>query len=194
MKRIASMASCLLFVLAVGCGGNKAPDPAGIPVSRAGISATRADIHPGADGLTVEQRNVKRRIEMDNRPGVIKHLYVISPYSGQTLFYSTVKGKITSSGKRLSPYTVAAGVQRVGDMTRLYQGFPVDISGRREYTGEVLQDDGTYGSSAEYIFWFDARDNYHQHFVSGGQIVHVSDHPIPVKSVVINLELGHGNE
>lgn len=180
------LAICVIVSIA-GCG-RSIDSPKGDPVSRAGIVAAHAEIAPGSDGLTTEQRNVKRRIELDNKPGVIKHLYVISPYSGQALFYSTVKGKVTSSGKRLTPYTVAAGAVRVGDVTYHNQGFAVKVGGSREYTGEVLQDDGTYGSSVEYIYWFDSRDNYHQHYVSGGQIVHISDHPIPIKSVVINLE------
>jgi hypothetical protein len=29
---------------------------------------------------------------------------------------------------------------------------------------------------------------YHQHFMTGGQIVHISDQPIAVKSVTINME------
>jgi hypothetical protein len=52
----------------------------------------------------------------------------------------------------------------------------------------VLQDDGTYGSSSEDIYWFDAAGRYHQHWFTGGQIIHLSDQPISVKSVVLNLE------
>lgn len=64
----------------------------------------------------------------------------------------------------------------------------VDINGKEYLTNEVLQDDGTYGSSVEYLFWFDVRNVYHQHYVSGGQILHVSDQPIAVKDIVLNLE------
>jgi hypothetical protein len=52
----------------------------------------------------------------------------------------------------------------------------------------VLQDDGTYGTSVDYLYWFDARGAYHQHYVTGGTIVHVSDQPLNVKSVIINIE------
>lgn len=40
----------------------------------------------------------------------------------------------------------------------------------------------TYGSSVPYIFWWDTNGIYHQHYISGGQIVHISDQPIEVKS------------
>jgi hypothetical protein len=153
------------------------------PVSSTGVHKATTTIETGADGLTVEQRNVKERLEMDNTPGSIKHLYVISAYSGQTLIYSTVKGKVTSSGKRLTPTTVAANAGEWDD------GIPVNIGGNNYHTSEVLQDDGTYGSSDPYIYWFDVKGVYHQHYLSGGQIIHVSDQPLAVKSVIINMEL-----
>ncbi len=54
----------------------------------------------------------------------------------------------------------------------------------------MLGDDGAYGSSGDYLYWFDSRGIYHQHFVSGGQIVHVSAEPLSVKSIIINIETG----
>lgn len=141
----------------------------------------------GADGLTNEQRNVGKRLTEDNKPGAIKHLYVISPYSGQVLIYSTVQGKVTSGGKRLSPRLVAA--LDGSDVGTKHGGIPVTIGGLEKYTPEVLEDDGTYGESAQYLYWWDVRGVYHQHFVGGGAIVHVSEKPIPVRGVVINLEV-----
>lgn len=150
--------------------------------SNSGINAIRVKVNAGTDGLTTEQRNVAQRLKLDNLPGSIKHLYIISAYSGQVLIYSTVKGKVTSSGKRLSPLTVATSVGNYNE------GVSVNINGNNYYTSEILQDDGTYGSSVDYIYWWDIRGAYHQHYVTGGQIVHISDQPIAVKSVVINME------
>lgn len=140
------------------------------PVSNSGVSKANVTIPTGADGLTTEQRNVGDRLKTDNKPGSIKHLYVISAYSGQTIFYSTVKGKVTSSGKRLTS-TVKVRTSANGNVVL-----------------PKIQDDGTYGSSIPYIYWWDVQGRYHQHYVSGGQIIHVSDHPINVKSVIINFE------
>ena len=163
-----------------GCSNGR-----GEPVSASGVNKTTVKVPVGPDGLTTEQRNVAERLKRDNDPGSIKHLYVISAYSGQVLIYSTVKGKVTSSGKRLTPTSVVGGNNGNG----WYGGFVVDIGPSRMITTEVLQDDGVYGSSVEYLFWFDTRGIYHQHYVQGGQILHVSSEPIAVKSVIINMEI-----
>lgn len=151
--------------------------------SASGVQQARATVQVQSNGLTVEQENVRNRLVMDNKPGAIKHLYVISAFSGDVLLYSTVRGKVTSSGKRLTPTSVFAGN---GDHWGP-NGLRVNIGGDDERTTEVLQDDGTYGSSIEYLYWWDAKGVYHQHYVSGGQIVHISDQPLRVPKVLINL-------
>jgi len=153
------------------------------PRAASGAEKVTVAVPKNEKGHTVEQENVAQRLQLDNRPGAIKHLYVISAFSGDVLIYSTVKGKVTSSGKRLTPTTVAANDAQYSG------GIPIDIGGTRYRTGEVLQDDGTYGSSIEYLFWFDAQDRYHQHYISGGQILHISDQPLPVKKVRIQMDL-----
>lgn len=172
-----ALAAAALFTVACDI------QPTAAPQSSSGVSKAEVHVKTGSDGLTVEQRNVRDRLTADNAPGSIKHLYVLSAYSGQVLIYSTVRGKVTSSSKRLTPVTVATSA---GEYMR---GIPITIGGRELATGEVLEDDGTYGSSVPYIFWFDAKGVYHQHYVEGGQIVHVSDQPLAVKSVVLNMEL-----
>lgn len=162
------------LVVFVGCEMNTEP------VSDSGVSKVSARVATGSDGMTTEQRQVKRRVEEDNRPGAIKHLYVISAMSGQVIIYSTVKGKVTSSGKRLTPTSVAASGRTFG--------IPVEIGKTTYYTSEVLQDDGTYGTSISYLYWWDVQGRYHQHYVSGGQIIHLSDQPLQVKSIIINME------
>jgi len=115
------------------------------PSAESGVSKARAYVKAGSDGLTVEQRNVKRRLETDNIPGSIKHLYVISSYSGDVIIYSTVDGKVTSGGKRLTPVSVeSTGEHR--------DGFDIRIGNWSGSTTEVLQDDGTYGNSMNYLF------------------------------------------
>lgn len=179
MKILYSLALCTL----AGCDGY--PTPA-TPTASTGVHQAKAEVHVQASGLTVEQENIGARLEEDNRPGSLKHLYVISAYSGDVILYSTVRGKVTSSGKRLTPYTVAAqDGQYVGSE---HEGMRIRIGGDVYRTPEVLQDDGTYGSSEPYIYWWDSKNVYHQHYVSGGQIVHVSSAPIRVARVIINVE------
>lgn len=180
MKRIRSV--LFVVVLLPFMLANSDCDPAP-PTSASGVSKAAVQVKTGSDGLTVEQRNVRDRVTQDNKPGAIQHLYIISAYSGQVLLYSTVRGKVTSSAKRLTPTSVVVGAS--GEYKR--GGFESGVA--ETVTSEVLGDDGTYGGSVEYIFWWDARGIYHQHYVTGGQIVHVASEPIAVKSVVMNLEL-----
>jgi hypothetical protein len=109
----------------------------------------------------------------------------MSAMTGDVLIYSTVKGKVTSSGKRLTPTSVAV----VYNPNGTDWGIPVAIGGYWQYTSEVLQDDGSYGSSSEYLYWWDVQGRYHQHYPGAGQIIHISDQPLPVKHVKIRLDL-----
>lgn len=154
--------------------------------SSGSVSKKTVAVSTDADGWTVEQKNIAERLKRDNVAGAIKHLYVISPYSGQVILYSTVKGKVTSSGKRLTPNTV--NVQDGQYVGSSHTGLAVNIGGQTKATSEVLQDDGAYGSSCEYIYWFSSKGTYHSHFFTGGQIIHVSDQPIAVKNITLNLE------
>jgi hypothetical protein len=125
-----------LCLVGLGCDVAKPSEP----VSASGVSKVTVKIPTGDDGLTTEQRNIRDRLVADNTPGSIKHLYVISAYSGQVLIYSTVRGKVTSGGKRLTP-TKVNGYSYDGSW---YGGFPVTIGDRTMTTDEVLQDDGSY--------------------------------------------------
>tara|TARA_R110000823_G_scaffold203564_2_gene334614 strand:- start:492 stop:1013 length:522 start_codon:yes stop_codon:yes gene_type:complete len=139
------------------------------PVSESGVRKATTKVTTGSDGLTVEQRNVSKRLKTDNAIGAIKHLYVISAMSGQTILYSTVDGKVTSGAKRLTTTTKLVSV---------YQG---------KIAVPNIQDDGTYGSSMNYLYWWDVKGVYHQHYVTGGQIVHIAEEALPVTDIVINL-------
>lgn len=172
-----------LFILVISMVLVGCIDETNKPASASGVRKAEAQVQTGFDGLTVEQRNVKDRLMIDNKPGSTKHLYVISAYSGQVLIYSTIKGKVTSSGKRLTPTTTT------GEGEHNHSGIRFTVGGKNYDTAEVLQDDGTYGSSVEYLYWWDVQGRYHQHYVSGGQILHISDQPLPIKSVTINMEL-----
>lgn len=172
---------CLIAIsiclIVSGCTGTD------VPVDKPNtINKINADIKTDTNGLTVEQRNIKTRQETDNKIGAIQHLYVFSAYSGQAIMYSTVNGKVTSSGKRLNPSTTTGAAE--------YGGCYYDCQVRNDVikTAEIMQDDGTYGNSIEYLYWWDTKDVYHQHYVSGGQIIHISSQPMNVKSVIINVE------
>ena len=166
-----------------GCGGG-AP-----PVSASGVSKATVKVPTGSDGLTIEQRNIEDRLKKDNEPGAIKHLYVISSFSGDVLIYSTVRGKVTSGSKRLTPSAVT-GYTSGG---AYYGGFTIPIGDSTQKTNEVLSDDGAYGSSGDYLYWFDARGIYHQQYASSC-IIHISDQPLPIKHIVLNMEVSAADQ
>lgn len=171
----------LFCVALVGCNNSVAPNT---PEASSGVKKATVHVHTDSNGHTTEQNNVLERYKRDNEPGAIKHMYLISPFSGQVVLYSPVRGKVTSSGKRLTPTSVIdSRVQQVSYDT---YGFDVNIDGKRRTT-EVLQDDGTYGSSSEYIFWFTPGGQYYQWMKSGLDCV-ISDSPISVKNVTIVIE------
>lgn len=181
MKKLIISIVIGLSLLSASCLEESNPSTASGSVSKKTV-----EVQTDPNGWTVEQKNIAERLEKDNQVGSIKHLYVISPYSGQVILYSTVRGKVTSGGKRLTPNTVDAGDSQYTSESN--RGIPVNINGETRRTAEVLQDDGTYGSSCEYIYWFSSKGTYHQHFFTGGQVIHVSDQPIAVKNITLNLE------
>lgn len=177
MKLAAAVSIAMLVVLA-GCDIPREP-----PQSASGVKKATVQIPTNPDGLTAEQQNIRERLLEDNKPGSVKHLYVISAYSGQVIIYSTVRGKVTSGGKRLTPTSLMGGERMSSG------GFPVQIGNEQKWTTEVLQDDGAYGSSMDYLYWWDTKGIYHQHYVGGGQIVHISNQPLVVKGIIINMEI-----
>lgn len=179
MKKIPLLLAFAPLLVAAACEDTSREQPQ----SASGVKQAAIQIQTGSDGLTAEQRNISDRLKEDNKPGSIKHLYVISAFSGQVIIYSTVRGKVTSGGKRLTPTSINGNAGDAG------YTIPVNIDGHTRYTTEVLQDDGTYGSSSDYLYWWDTKGVYHQHYVSGGQIVHVSSQPLAVKGIIINMEM-----
>jgi hypothetical protein len=160
------------------------------PQSASGVTKATTKIQTDLNGRTIEQNNIINRLSEDNKPGSIKHLYIISAYSGQVLIYSTVKGKVTSSGKRLTPINVdgSSGISPDNNDDKQWHDNRITIGGNNFITNEVLQDDGTYGTSVEYIYWWDSKGVYHQQYITGGMILHISNQPISVKSITLNFE------
>lgn len=169
MKNLKFLSIAIIAVLFTACG--EITTTPNLP--KTGVEEVTADVPLQSNGRTVEQDNIVNRLKADNMPGSIKHLYLISAYSGDVIMYSTVKGKVTSSGKRLSPTE---------------QVVQLEATANTRYNPDLIQDDGTYGSSVEYIYWWDSKGIYHQQYITGGMILHISSEPIAVNKVILNLE------
>jgi hypothetical protein len=176
---LVTAAACALF--ATGCSGcNSKPAANAGPISMTGIKEAVAEVKAGTDGLTNEQRNIKERLKLDNDPGSIKHLYVFSSMTGKPLLYSTVRGKVTSSGKRLSPTTLQDSWPNGNAGYVVAPGSVVNTPGGKRYTAEAIQDDGTYGSSIDYLYWFDVKGTFRQLYVPSGAMLVISTEPLPI--------------
>ena len=116
----------------------------------------------------------------DNEIGATKFAYCGSAMSGEVIYQSTVDGKVVSSSKRLSPKEVAYGSGQ--------NGFEMNIGGHTYYTKELLGDDGTFGESIPYLFWFDVDDTYYQQYITGGTFFLVTSRPVDFKRLKLRFE------
>jgi hypothetical protein len=141
------------------------------------LSASAAGPTPG--GTPAQQRIMKRSAE-EAKTDVTRHLYVISPASGEVLMHSSVMGLVGSSSERLRPSRVET-FQDSG-------GFSVPIGADKFHVSEVMNENGTYGTTMPFIYWWDTRGVYHQHFLTEGQIIHVCAEPLSAKPALIDLD------
>lgn len=105
-----------------------------------------------------EIENIVRRQEMFSKPGVISYI-VLFNQTGQPIKYTTVKGKVTSSGKRLSNPNCAGGI--------------------------CPNDDGTFGSSDSYVYFWTESGEYVQW--DGAYLL--SDKPIRLSTPPLIVEV-----
>ena len=114
--------------------------------------------------------NIKRRLELTADPGKYGFILLLNQ-AGQPILYEGVKGKITSGGKRLTePDRISSGWGANGQAV-LRAG---------------ASDEGTWGSSSPYIFYWNTDGVYRQW--DGGYLY--SDQPIRlrVEPLVISLQ------
>lgn len=87
--------------------------------------------------------NIKKRLELTANPGLLGFAVLLNEM-GQPVMYTGVKGKITSGGKRLTEpdrYT---------------------SQGTNGFIRQGASDEGTFGSSGEYIFFWTPAGQYVQ--------------------------------
>jgi hypothetical protein len=120
-----------------------------------------------------EIENIKKRLELTANPGLLGYAVLVNDM-GQPLMYTGVKGKITSSGKRLTtPYEW----QRKDCGASLCD---------RDLPGP--SDEGTYGSSGEYVYFWAPSGQY---FQWNGKLLY-SDKPfrLTAQPLVMTIEPG----
>ena len=97
------LALVTLLIAIVGCDGSMGSVET---TSSTGVNRMIASIPKDEHGNTLEQANVATKLTAENRIDGLQYLYLISPFSGEVIYQSVAVGKVTSSGKRLTPKTV----------------------------------------------------------------------------------------
>jgi prepilin-type N-terminal cleavage/methylation domain-containing protein len=94
---------------------------------------------------SLERQNISRRLQLFSNESKISYIYLTS--FGKVMAFYTVKGKITSGGKRLT------SEQRLIDNTNYSSA---------QYITEAPELDGTYGHSGDYIYFWTTDGTYVQ--------------------------------
>lgn len=91
--------------------------------------------------------NIKARLELTANPGLLGFIMLLNEM-GQPVLYEGVKGKVTSGGKRL---------------TKTWQKQRWDCGANScEHEVAAPSDEGTYGHSGDYIFYWNTNGQYRQ--------------------------------
>jgi hypothetical protein len=169
MKKLVVVLVVIMMLLA-GCKGS----------SSTGQAQQRAQEVQHSDPVYavqnhVERDNIQRRLKIFDNPAQVSWIYCLAD-NGQIVFYGSVLGKVTSSGKRLEPKEMAGCT---GDYCGSNEAFAYD----GDWVIERMQADGTFGSSDAYVYWFDPDGNYYQ----WGGYYFLTSVPIKINESVLNI-------
>lgn len=119
--------------------------------------------------------NIKKRLELTSSPSLLGYVVLMNE-AGQPVLYTSVKGKITSGGKRLT------------------KPFQLTHGDRGEWSGDFVtdapSDEGTWGRSNPYIYFWDTNGAYHQW---NGKYLY-SDKPIRLSVKPLVVAIGELND
>ena len=150
------------------------------PTSASGLTMQHVTLSPVKNGMSLEQYNIAQRYLHDNKVDALKYVYIIGQ-NGQVCMNYQILGKITSSGKRLTPRTVAA---YGGEYQN--HGMYITIGSSNYQTTEVIEDDGTYGDSMPYYYMWTTAGNYIQVIPTGMFLTVVADKQLTPTELVFS--------
>lgn len=147
-----------------GCGPGSPPTAKQLATKKGKNLADKAL----SNGDNAEQKNIVKRLELTSQPGLVGYVVLLNDM-GKPVHYTMVQGKITSGGKRLT----------APDRVHAY--------GIRD----AASDEGTWGSSNPYIYFFDTNGIYFQwtgQYLYSDQPIRLSEEPLVIK--VITEQVG----
>ena len=136
----------MIAIVLAGCGGG-----ANQPTAKQ-FEAAKAQAAADSISFTenAEIDNIKRRLELTSDPGLTGFVLLLNEM-GQPIMYSGVTGKITSGGKRLT---------RPWDVFNI--NYDCGSGARCDSVNEAPSDEGTWGSSNPYIYFWTTGGQYIQ--------------------------------
>lgn len=150
-----------------------------VPQTNKGQQAQRAQEAAQSIHFTenAEIDNIKRRLELTADPGKYGFILLLNQ-AGQPILYEGVKGKVTSGGKRLTPITEVRCVPSYNEKG--------ERNGCNYNAVPGPSDEGTYGNSGPYVFYWNTDGVYRQW--DGGYLY--SDQPIRlrVEPLVVSIQ------
>jgi hypothetical protein len=168
----------LAVLIVVSMSGCAERNQGVVPMSASGVAMSTPKVKPVEDNKTVEQLLLNMKLDRDNRPGVQKYIYMIGQ-NGQICMQDVVLYKIVSSGKRLTPRTIVDTYPNYYPISdNNFNGIPFLLNGRIAVTQEAVEEDGTFGDSGQYFFYFTTAGNYVKIIPAGTFIIVESDKPL----------------
>ena len=119
-------------------------------------------------------QNIQDRISTTTQIGKIMWIHLMDS-TGDITKRFPVRNKTTSSGKRLEPTQTSGQTPPAGTNKPTYNGWMVE---------DLIQPDGTYGSSGDYQYWFDPMGRYHQIGSAGMTTYLLTDYPINLEDPI----------
>ncbi len=149
MNKIAMIVALAATTALAACGPMPAPDVKSVQSQKAAEAANSIQFTENS-----EIENITRRLNLTSNPGQIGFVLLMNE-SGQPVMYMSVKGKITSGSKRLTRTEQSACIPTVDN--------DGNQTGTCSYEKvSAPSDEGTYGSSGEYIYFWNTDGQYVQ--------------------------------
>ena len=145
MRKIGIALVATSALLLAACEPNAPANPA--KTTQAQKAAEAANSIQFSENAEID--NIKRRLELTSNPGQIGFVLLLNEM-GKPVMYTSVKGKITSGSKRLTPPQEVKCLEVAGQV------------GCSQQMVDSPSDEGTYGSSNPYIFFWTADGQYIQ--------------------------------
>jgi hypothetical protein len=164
MNRIVIAIVGLCTVMLAGCLDTSAP----VKNQQAEAARIAANSIQFTDNAEIE--NIKKRVELTSKPGLMGFIMLLNQ-AGQPILYEGVTGKVTSGGKRLTTPDRASSAWGSGTNT-IVRASP--------------SDEGTWGSSGEYIFYWNQSGEYRQW--NGGYLYSPTPFRLRIEPLVITVD------